>query len=75
VTHILPYAGSRDTRLGRASSGPKAPSGPMFFRPLMVKGFLCALTGRAAFLFQRNPGNGVYAAAGSGDRDPAPWSS
>ena len=30
VTHILSYAGSRDTRLGRESSGPKAPSGPIF---------------------------------------------
>jgi len=26
-----------------------------FFRPLRVKGPFCALTGRAAFLFRRNP--------------------
>jgi hypothetical protein len=29
--------------------------GPIFFRPLRVKGIFCALTGRAAFLFRRNP--------------------
>jgi hypothetical protein len=28
---------------------------PSFFRPLKVKGGFCALTGRAAFLFRRNP--------------------
>jgi len=28
---------------------------PGFFRPLRVKGFFCALAGRAAFLFRRNP--------------------
>jgi hypothetical protein len=74
VPHILPDARSRDTRLGRGSSGPQAPSEPIVFRPLMVKGLLCALTGRAAFLLHRHSGNGVYAAAGSGDGDPAPWS-
>ena len=30
--------------------------GPIFFRPLMVKGSFCALTGRAAFLFRGNVG-------------------
>ena len=29
--------------------------GPIFFRPLRVKGLFCARTGRAAFLFRRNP--------------------
>jgi len=29
----------------------------IFFRPLMVKGVLCALTGRAAFLFRGNVAN------------------
>jgi hypothetical protein len=28
--------------------------GPIFFRPLRVKGFPCTLTGRAAFLFRGN---------------------
>src|SRR4029450_12174212 len=28
---------------------------PFFFRPLRVKGLFCARTGRAAFLFRRNP--------------------
>jgi len=28
---------------------------PCFFRPLRVKGLFCALAGRAAFLFRRNP--------------------
>src|SRR5712692_2527203 len=54
VTHIIPYAGSHDTRLGRESSWPKVPRDPFFFRPLMVKGVLCALIGRAAFLFRGN---------------------
>src|SRR5215472_16359349 len=56
VAHIIPYAGSHDTRLGRESSWPLAPSGThIFFRPLRVKGLFCARTGRAAFLFRRNP--------------------
>ena len=56
VAHSLPYAGSHDTRLGRESSWPLVPSGThVFFRPLRVKGFFCARTGRAAFLFRRNP--------------------
>src|SRR5215510_3676209 len=55
VAHIIPYAGSHDTRLGRESSWPLAPSGThSFFRPLRVKGLFCARTGRAAFLFRRN---------------------
>ena len=74
VPHILPDARSRDTHLGRESSGPQAPSESIVCTPLMVKGLLCALTGRAAFLWQRYSGNGVYAAAGSGDGAPAPWS-
>jgi len=52
VADIIPYAGSHDTRLGRESSWPQVPSGIHFFRPLMVKGVFCALTGRAAFLFR-----------------------
>jgi hypothetical protein len=51
MAHIVPYSGSHDTRLGRESSWPKVPSGSHFFRPLMVKGFVCALTGRATFWF------------------------
>ena len=40
VAHIIPYAGSHDTRLGRESSWPLVPSGThSFFRPLRVKGF------------------------------------
>ena len=55
VAHIIPYAGSHDTRLGRESSWPLVPSGThSFFRPLRVKGLFCARTGRAAFLFRRN---------------------
>jgi hypothetical protein len=55
MADILPYAGSHDTRLGRESSWPLAASrDPCFFRPLRVKGFFCARTGRAAFLFRRN---------------------
>ena len=54
MAHIITYAGSYDTRLGRESSRPKAPSGPIVFRPLRVKGLFCVLTGRAAFLFRRN---------------------
>ena len=74
MAHIITYAGSHDTRLGRESSRPKAPSGPIVFRPLRVKGLFCVLTGRAAFLLHRNPGNGMYAAAESGEGAPAPWS-
>ena len=38
VAYIIPYAGSHDTRLGRESSWPQAPSGThVFFRPLRVK--------------------------------------
>src|SRR5262249_42329721 len=56
MADIIPYAGSHDTRLGRESSWPLAPSGThVFFRPLRVKGLFCALAGRAAFLFRRNP--------------------
>src|SRR5262245_25756660 len=51
VAHIVPYAGSHDTRLGRESSWLKVLSGTYFLRPLMVKGVFCALTGRAVFLF------------------------
>jgi hypothetical protein len=54
VSHIIPYAGSHDTRLGRESSWPKVPLGPIFFRPLMVKGIFFALTGRAVFSFRGN---------------------
>ena len=57
VADIIPDAGSHDTRLGRESSWPQAPSGIHFFRPLMVKGIFCALTGRAAFLFRGNVNN------------------
>jgi hypothetical protein len=54
VADITPYAGSHDTRLGRESSWPQISSETIFFRPLMVKGLFCALTGRAAFLFRGN---------------------
>jgi hypothetical protein len=74
VLHIPPDARSRDTCLGRENSGPQEPSGSIVFRPLRVKGLFCALTGRAAFLLHRNPGNGMYAAAESGEGAPAPWS-
>ena len=52
VAHVIPYAGSHDTRLGRESSWPKARCGTHFFRPLLVKGVFCALTGRAVFVFR-----------------------
>src|SRR5215813_3065552 len=56
MADIIPYAGNHDTRLGRESSWPLVPAGThVFFRPLGVKGFFCARTGRAAFLFRRNP--------------------
>src|SRR5215216_838612 len=32
VAHIIPYAGSHDTRLGRESAWPLAPSGTHFFQ-------------------------------------------
>src|SRR5262249_45272934 len=54
VAHIIPYAGSHDTRLGCESSWPQGHAGPIFFRPLLVKGASCALTGRGAFLFRGN---------------------
>jgi hypothetical protein len=41
VAHSIPYAGSRDTRLGRESSWPLAPSGTYFFQ---------AAEGQGAFL-------------------------
>src|SRR5215510_8841379 len=57
MADIIPYAGSHDTRLGRESLWLLAPAGtPCFLRPLRVKGLFCALAGRAAFLFRRNPG-------------------
>jgi hypothetical protein len=39
---------------GAKAHGRRRHPGPIFFRPLMVKGFLYALTGRAAFLFRGN---------------------
>src|SRR5262245_1686123 len=39
---------------GAKARGRRCHPGPVFFRPLRVKGFLCALTGRAAFLFRGN---------------------
>ena len=42
VAHIVPYAGSHDTRLGRESSWLKAPSGTHFFQAADGQGvFLC----------------------------------
>ena len=42
VAHIVPYAGSHDTRLGRESSWPKAPCGTHFFQATAGQGcFLC----------------------------------
>jgi hypothetical protein len=38
VAHIVPDAGSHDTRLGRESSWLKVLSGTYFLRPLMVQG-------------------------------------
>jgi len=32
VAHIIPYTGRHETRLGRESSWPKAPSGTHFFQ-------------------------------------------
>jgi hypothetical protein len=52
VAHIVLYAASHDTRLGRESSWLKVPSGTHFLRPLMVKGNFLRLTGGAAFLFR-----------------------
>jgi hypothetical protein len=53
VTHIVPNAGSHDTRLGRESSWPTAPFGAHFFQAALgVKRFVCAQTSRAAFLFR-----------------------
>ena len=37
---------------GAKARGRRRHSGSIFFRPLMVKGDFCALTGRAAFLFR-----------------------
>jgi hypothetical protein len=42
VAHIVPYARSHNTRLGRESSWLKVSSGTHFLRPLMVKGELFA---------------------------------
>jgi hypothetical protein len=52
VAHIVPYAGSHNTRLGRESSWLKVSSGTHFLRPLMVKVSFLRLTGGAAFLFR-----------------------
>ena len=38
VAHIVPYAGSHDTRLGRESSWPQVLSGIHFFQAADVKG-------------------------------------
>jgi hypothetical protein len=38
VAHIVPYAGSHDTRPGRESTWPEVLSGIHFFRLLMVSG-------------------------------------
>ena len=57
--HIILFARSHDTRLGRESSWPQVPQDPSFFRPLRVKGAFCALTGRAAFLFRGNVDNSL----------------
>ena len=38
VAHIIPYAGSHDTRLGRESSWPKAPYGTHFFQAAAGQG-------------------------------------
>ena len=38
VAHIIPYAGSHDTRLGRESSWPKAPCGTHFFQAAAGQG-------------------------------------
>src|SRR2546425_12385141 len=40
---------------GAKARGRRRHRDPFFFRPLRVKGLSCALTGRAAFLFRRNP--------------------
>jgi hypothetical protein len=42
VAHIVPYAGSHDTRLGRESSWPQAPSGTRFFQAADGQGGLFA---------------------------------
>ena len=47
VADIIPDAGSHDTRVGRDSAWPQAPSGTHGCRPLTVKGLECALTGSA----------------------------
>src|SRR4029453_17062639 len=52
VADFLPYAGSHDTRLGRESSWPQAPSGIHFFQAADGQGVSLRLTGRAAFLFR-----------------------
>jgi hypothetical protein len=40
---------------GAKARGRRRHPGPIFFRPLRVKGLFCAPAGRAAFLFRRNP--------------------
>jgi hypothetical protein len=42
VAHMVPYARSHDTRLGRESTWPEVLSGSHFFRLLMVSGQLMA---------------------------------
>jgi hypothetical protein len=39
---------------GAKARGGRRHPGPIFFKPLMVKGIFCPLTGRAAFLFRGN---------------------
>jgi hypothetical protein len=38
VAHSIPYAGGYDTRLGRESSWPQAPSGTHFFQAAYGQG-------------------------------------
>ena len=54
VADIIPYADSHDTRLGRESSWPPAPSGTHFFQAAEGQGVSVPWTGRAAFLFRGN---------------------
>src|SRR6266704_2751987 len=57
VAHIVPYAGSHATRLGRESSWPQVLAGIHFFPAADGQGVFCALTGRAAFVFRGNVEN------------------
>jgi hypothetical protein len=54
---------------GAKVRGRRRHPGPIFFQAAEGQGAFCALTGRAAFLFRRNPGESDVAIAKDHDPD------